>query len=421
MRVLWLSHLIPYPPKGGVLQRAYHLLKEVAKHHDVDLLAFHQPNLMRPLVSSLDEGIKEAQQVLNGFCRKVEFVEISSQQGRFSNYFLALKSLLTQDPYNINWLKSPDYMKVLCELLQSSDYDLVHFDTISLVPYFNLVGKIPTVLDHHNIESHMLIRRAENESNVLKKWYFRQEGLRLEIFEKQFCPQFSLNITCSEIDKQRLQGIAPASWVEEVPNGVDVNYFKPDSSVEQEKSLIFIGTLNWYPNIEAVRFLAHELWPSLKAEVPGISIDIIGAEPPADIVRLSETDNDFRVHGFVDDILPFMNKAAIYVCPIMDGGGTKLKVLDALSMEKALVAHEIACEGISVQNEKNVIFAQSVDEYVNAIKLLIENEPFRRTMGAEARKLVEEKYAYEMVGKNLSNLYEQCSGSTIHSVTTEGK
>lgn len=421
MRVLWLSHLIPYPPKGGVLQRSYHLLKEVAKHHDVDLLAFHQPNLMGPLVSSLDEGIKEAQQVLNGFCKKVEFVEISSQQVRFGNYFLALKSLFTQDPYNINWLKSPEYTKVLRELLQSSDYDLVHFDTISLVPYFNLVGKIPTVLDHHNIESHMLIRRAENESNVLKKWYFRQEGLRLETFEKQFCPQFSLNITCSEIDKQRLRGIAPASWVEEVPNGVDVNYFKPDRSVEQGKNLIFIGTLNWYPNIEAVRFLAHELWPSLKKEVPGISIDIIGAEPPEDIVRLSETDSDFRVHGFVDDILPFMNKAAIYVCPIMDGGGTKLKVLDALSMEKALVAHEIACEGIRVQNEKNVIFAQSVDEYVDAIKLLIENKQLRQTMGVEARKLVEDKYAYEMVGENLSDLYEQCSVPAMHSVTAKGK
>ena len=421
MRVLWLSHLIPYPPKGGVLQRSYHLLKEVAKHHDVDLLAFHQPNLMGPLVSSLDEGIKEAQQVLNGFCKKVEFVEISSQQVRFGNYFLALKSLFTQDPYNINWLKSPEYTKVLRELLQSSDYDLVHFDTISLVPYFNLVGKIPTVLDHHNIESHMLIRRAENESNVLKKWYFRQEGLRLETFEKQFCPQFSLNITCSEIDKQRLRGIAPASWVEEVPNGVDVNYFKPDRSVEQGKNLIFIGTLNWYPNIEAVRFLAHELWPSLKKEVPGISIDIIGAEPPEDIVRLSETDSDFRVHGFVDDILPFMNKAAIYVCPIMDGGGTKLKVLDALSMEKALVAHEIACEGIRVQNEKNVIFAQSVDDYIDAIKLLIENKQLRQKMGEEARKLVEDKYAYEMVGENLSDLYEQCSVPAMHSVTAKGK
>ena len=157
-----------------------------------------------------------------------------------------------------------------------------------------------------------------------------------------------------------------------------------------------------------MRFLAHSLWPLLKKEVPGISVDIIGAKPPEDIVRLSETESNFRVHGFVDDILPYMNKAAIYVCPIMDGGGTKLKVLDALSMEKALVAHEIACEGITVQNEKNVIFAQSVDEYIDAIKLLIDNEQLRRTMGVVARKLVEDKYAYEMVGKNLSDLYEQC-------------
>lgn len=421
MKILWLSHLIPYPPKGGVLQRSHHLLREVAKYHELDLLAFHQPNLMQPLVPSLSEGVCLAKKVLGTFCNKVEFVQIESELQIFGNYRLALKSLLTAEPYNINWLKSARFSEMLQQMLQENDYELVHLDTISLLPYFKYVKHIPTVLDHHNIESHMLLRRADNENNFLKKWYFRQEGLRLETFEKQFCPQFSLNITCSEIDKQRLQVIAPASWVEEVPNGVDVNYFKPDRSVEQEKNLIFIGTLNWYPNIEAVRFLAHELWPSLRKEVPGISMDIIGAEPPEDIVQLSKTDNDFRVHGFVDDILPFMNKAAIYVCPIMDGGGTKLKVLDALSMEKALVANEIACEGISVENEKNVIFAESVDEYVSAIKLLIENESLRREMGEQARNLVENKYAYEMVGQNLSNLYEQCSVPAIHSVTTEGK
>lgn len=412
MRILWLSHLIPYPPKGGVLQRAYYLLKEISKYHEVDLLAFHQPNLMKPLVSDLAAGIDESKQVLGEFCGKVEYVEITSQQGRFGNYTLALKSLLTKDPYNINWLKSEEYTKLLQGLLQTSDYDLVHFDTISLVPYFPCIGNIPSVLDHHNIESHMLIRRSENESNPLKKWYFLQEGRRLKKFEQQYCPEFSLNITCSEIDQQHLQKISPASWVEEVPNGVDVGFFKPDKSVAQEKNLIFIGTLNWYPNVEAVRFIAHKLWPALRAEVQDISIDIIGASPPEDIVQLSKADKNFRVHGFVDDILPFMNKAAVYVCPIRDGGGTKLKVLDALSMEKAVVAHPIACEGIRVENGVNVFFAESVDEYVSEIKQLLENEESRKNAGEAARQLIEKEYAFDIVGKKLCDLFDGCIQSS---------
>lgn len=420
MKVLWLSHLVPYPPKGGVLQRAYHLLHEISKYHEVDLLAFHQPSLMRPLVSSMEVGLRESEEVLGEFCGKVKYVAIESDSQILGSYRLALKSLVTE-PYNINWLKSSVFTKALLEMLQAEEYDLVHMDTISLIPYYSHVQHIPTVLDHHNIESHMLLRRADNENNLLKKWYFRQEGLRLEKFEKQFCAQVSLNITCSEVDRQRLQEIVPSSWVEEVPNGVDVDYFKPDRSASQGKKLVFIGTLNWYPNIEAVRFLAHELWPVLKPAVPGISVDIIGAEPPEDIVRLSEKDKDFRVHGFVDDILPYMDKAAIYVCPIMDGGGTKLKVLDALAMEKALVAHEVACEGISLQDKKNVIFAQSVDEYVDAILLLLDDDELRQTMGRQARKLMEDKYAYAKVGANLSDLYERCLIPEKHHATAEGE
>ena len=408
MNILWLSHLVPYPPKGGVLQRAHQLLKEVAKYHDVDLLAFHQPNLMRPLFANLDDGIAESEEVLSSFCNSVEFVQIDSEQQPFGQHRLALKSLITSDPYTINWLKSEAFTRALNKLLQENDYDLVHLDTISLQPYFKYVKHLATVLDHHNIESHMLLRRAEKENNAFKKWYFRQEGKRLEKFEKSLCPQVSLNITCSEMDRQRLFEIVPGCHVEEIPNGVDIEYFKPDASVEQKKSLIFIGTLDWYPNIEAVRFIAYEIWPLLKKNIPDITLDIIGAGPPADIMELSQKDESFKVHGFVDDILPYLDKAAVYVCPIMDGGGTKLKILDALAMEKAIVAHEIACEGINVVNGENVIFAQTAEAYVDAISSLIENKELRLSMGQSARQLIEAEYAYEKVGRKLSDLYQQC-------------
>ena len=411
MKVLWLSHLVPYPPKGGVLQRAYHLLHEVSKYHEVDLLAFHQPNLMRPTVASLEEGVRESKEVLSSFCHQLKYFQIDSDRKFLGNYRLALKSLVTKDPYTINWLKSAEYAAALQDLLETRDYDLVYLDTISLVPYFDSVKHLPTVLDHHNVESHMLLRRADNEDNALKKWYFRQEGMRLQAIEKLYCPQFTLNITCSEIDKQRLQETTSAKWVEEVPNGVDIEFFKPDKPLRQEKRLIFIGTLSWYPNVEAVRFIASELWPLLRSAIPDVRIDIIGAEPPEDIVKLSELEEGFNVHGFVDDILPYMDQAAIYVCPINDGGGTKLKILDALSMGMAVVAHPIACEGIEVEAGRNVMFAESVDDYIDAIRLLL-NDPERRlAMGAEARELIINRYSSIHIGKALSALFKDSVNS----------
>jgi len=405
LRILWLSHLVPYPPKGGVLQRSYYLLQEISRNHDIDLLAFHQKALMKPLFSDINEGLTEAKIKLGKFCRNFEYVSIPSDATNYGLYWMAIKSLISEDPYNINWLKSSEFSKLLEKYLKLNKYDLVHFDTLSLVPYLKYINNIPMVLDHHNIESHMLLRRSENESNLLKKWYYYQEGKRLQKFEKKFCPLFALNITCSKMDKDRLRTIAPASNIEEIPNGVDIEFVKPSGVVQQEKSLIFIGRLNWYPNVEAVRFIAHDLWPYLKDTMPEICFDIIGANPPEFLSELAEKDKNFRVHGFVDDMRPFLEKASIYICPIRDGGGTKLKILDAFAMGKAVVAHPIACEGINTIDGVNVVYANDIGTYVEKIIKLINNADYREQLGKAARQLVEQEYSFVNIGEKLSNLY----------------
>lgn len=407
MRILWLSHLIPYPPKGGVLQRSYYLLRELAKYHEVDLLAFNQKNLIEPLFASLEEGVSAADRELKSFCRRVEFFPIASDERALGSYLLAARSLLSKDPYNINWLKSITFEKRVREYVSKHDYALVHFDTISLIPFIRAIGNLPTVLDHHNIESHMLLRRAENESSRFKSWYYYQEGKRLESYEQRLCPGFDLNITCSEMDKERLLRIAPDCHAEVVPNGVDVNYFRSTASEVDGKRLVFMGTLSWYPNREAVLFIANELWPKLKESIPDIRFDIIGANPPKQLLDLACTDDHFVVHGFVDDPRPLISAAAVFICPIRDGGGTKLKILDAFAMGKAVVANPVACEGINVDNGNNVIFANDVSEYTAQIKRLVEDSAYRKQIGLAARSLVEREYSYSSIGKKLSQLFEE--------------
>ncbi len=415
MKILWLSQLVPYPPKGGVLQRAYHLVHELSKHHTVDLIAFNQVDLMAPFFNNEKKGLQEAKTVLGKFCRHVEFVPIDCDETPYGKHFLALKSLLTKDPYTINWLKSKKFSTQLAQFLSNNHYDLVHLDTISLIPYLKQITDTPIVLDHHNIESHMLLRRADNESSYLMQKYFRQEGKRLEAVEKEICPQFDLNITCSEIDRDRLIELTGSNNVEEVPNGVDTDYFKHDELIEPQPSLIFAGTLSWYPNIQAVRFIAYEIWPKIKIAFPDMTIDIVGANPPDDIKQLAEKDKGIRVHGFVDDVRPYIDRALAYVCPIDDGGGTKLKILDALAMQKAVIAHPIACEGIQIEEEKNVLFAKTADEYVAHIKRLMAEPDYKDNLGLNARQLIEDKYAYHIIGKNLATMYESCARTATDS------
>ncbi len=410
MKILWLSHFIPYPPKGGVLQRGYHLVEQLSQYHEVHLLAFNQEDLIAPLFPSVAEGVLEAQNHLSTYCRSVEFVPLPLDGSSFAKKWMAIKSLFTKAPYTMNWLLSDEYAEKVKSLIKQHDFDFVHFDTISLAPFKQYCGDIPTSLDHHNIESHMLIRRASKENNALKKLYFKQEGQRLEKFEKSLCPTFSFNFTCSEVDTLRLKEIAPQSQCHTVANGVDTNYFLPAQNPQKSNRLIFVGTLSWYPNIEAVLFIANEIWPAIKNKHPELEIDIIGANPPEEIVKLSKQDKRFHVHGFVDDIRPYLDNAKCYICPIKDGGGTKLKIVDALSMGMAIVADQIACEGIDVSDQKNVIYASSAEEYVTAIEQVLFDNEKRNTLQTEARELALAEYSYASIGKNLAQLFDDYAG-----------
>jgi glycosyltransferase involved in cell wall biosynthesis len=407
LNVLWLSHLVPFPPKAGVLLRSYHLVREIAERNRLDLIAFTQRNLLAPIYDDVDAGLDEARRELGRTCATVEFVPLPSDAHARGREWIALRSLLAGRAYNELWATSAGYRRRIEEALSHRTYDVVHFDTISLMQYADLVpdGAV-TILDHHNIESHMLERRAENADGALKSRYFSLEAKRVQALEKEWCPRVDLNIVCSDVDGERLAGIAPGSKIATVPNGVDVTFFDAEAGLERAPRIIFVGTLDWYPNTAAVRFIAHEIWPLLRERIPELECDIIGGSPPDDLVSLAAEDDRFHVHGFVDDIHPWMEQALAYVCPIRDGGGTKLKILDALAMSKAIVAHPIACEGIEVTPGLDVIFAESAEDYADAVVKLHRDDPLRHGLERNARRLAEERYAFSAIGDDFQRRLE---------------
>lgn len=406
MKILWLSHLVPYPPKGGVLQRSYNLIRELSRYHDVYLLAFIQKDLINRTMRDYDSGVAESRNVLSGFCRRIDFVEIPCENNPIGKEFLALRSLFSTLPYTVNWLTSTKMKQLIEQWCKEITFDAVHFDTISLAQYIPEANNSCQVLDHHNIESAMMYRRKALERKLARKLYFWQEAAKLERYEKKICRRFSINLTCSELDSTRLLEIDPTLNVHEIPNGVDTDYFSPQGTTPLNNSLVFAGGLKWYPNRRAMLYFAEEIWPLLKNEIPDIRIDIIGSDPPGELTTLAARDDHFHVHGFVDDVRPFLDRASIYVCPITDGGGTKLKILDALSMGKAIVADPIACEGINVTNRMNLIFASTPRDYVDAICELLRDEKKRTAIGNSARELALREYGFKNIGLKLSEVFE---------------
>ena len=405
MNILWLSHLVPYPPKGGVLQRSYNLIKEVSKYHDVVLIAFVQTDLIKAMFSTVEYGLKEASSHLQMICSEVKFVQIPCERTHYGKQVLALKSLFSRRPYTINWLESREMHALLDEECVKRKFDVIHFDTISLSPYIREFTDYPKVLDHHNIESHMMARRSRQEKNSLKKIYFGMEAKKLLGYEKHICGEFDQHITCSSLDSSRLAEIDSSLSMVEIPNGVDVDYFNPQHDNERAGQLVFAGGLSWYPNRDAMLYFAHEIWPLLRDQIPGAVMNVVGKSPPKELLKIAQVDANFRVHGFVDDVRDYLSRATIYVCPIRDGGGTKLKLLDAFAMGKATVAHPVSCEGLDVVDNVNVMLADTPVEFANKIKILHENDELRRTIGNNARELVEDRYAFAGIGKKLSDLY----------------
>lgn len=408
MKILWFSHLVPYPEAGlGVLQRSYHLVRELARAHEVYLLAFVQRRIIEDLLGDLQEGLQRARAHLEQYCARVQFLPIRSEGSAYGRVSLAARSLTGGHPYTIRWLQSEAARKVASEWNGSINFDVVHFDTLSLAPYRKLFTRAAKSLDHHNIESDMMLRRARVESHPLKRLYFWQEGLRLRRYEGRVCPQFDLNITCSSLDTERLRAVAPRVAVAEIPNGVDTEYFRSGAEPEFPSSLVFAGNLSWYPNAAAMLFFAEKIWPALKRELPGATMDVVGGNPPPPLTVLAARDKDFRVHGFVPDVRPYISRATVYVCPIMDGGGTKLKILDALAMGKPIVAHPIACEGIAVRDGHDVIFAREPVEFVRAIATLLADPHRRKQMSMNARCLAESSYSYAYIGRKLVSELER--------------
>lgn len=408
MKVFWFSHLVPYPASGlGVLQRSYHLVRELARAHEVHLLCFVQRKIIRELLGDIEAGLEAARRHLEEYCIQVQFLPIPSEESRIGRSWLAARSLSGAHPYTIRWLLSEEARRTAAQWNASTAFDVVHFDTLSLAPYRDVFTRAVKSLDHHNIESDMMLRRARLEKNTLKRLYFWQEGLRLSHYEQRVCPTFDLNITCSTLDTERLKGLAPEVTVTEVPNGVDTDYFRPSGEPESRIGLVFAGNMSWYPNASAMSFFADKVWPALKGKIPGITMDVVGANPPARLLALAEGDHNFRVHGFVPDVRPYIDRAAVYVCPIMDGGGTKLKILDALAMGKPIVAHPIACEGISVRDGQNVVFAREPAEFVNSIAAALQSPEWRRYLSRNARSLAESLYSYSHIGRKLVSEFER--------------
>lgn len=403
MKILWLSHFIPFPPKGGAPQRSFNLLRWAAKRHHVTFLGLHR---FSDLAS--DKARSKALAELRKFCDSAESFPQPSIKTRLHRLWTAARSVCLADPYEVLWLRSPELEEHLAELASRNLFDLIHVDTIGMVPFARLFQAASVVINHHNIESNMMRRRAEGESSWWKRHYFRQEATKLERLERVECSQHQMNLVVSPLDGERLERVCPDATISVVPNGVDTEYFQPRAPLGHGRGgLVFVGRLNWYPNEDAMKWFAREIWPALVRKDPDRKAMIVGKDPPAELVALE--DARVTLPGYVDDVRPALDRASIYICPIRTGGGTRLKILDALAMAKPVVATGMSVEGLGLEDGIHYLRADTASEYVAQVRRLEDDAELRESLAKAGRRLVEREYSWEVVSSRLYEAYERAA------------
>jgi sugar transferase (PEP-CTERM/EpsH1 system associated) len=399
LRVLFLSQIVPYPPHGGVLQRGYNLLRELGRDAQVHLLAFVHPDVL-PTESARCESLVALQK----FCEKVEYFPLWPKASPVHRIAGLAASALSSSPFSVLAHRSAAFQRRVSELVDTKGFDLIHVDTIALAQFLDRKQPIATALTHHNIESQLMERRAGAETRQLARQFLRRETEKLSSYEAKTVDAFDVNIFVSQTDEKTLIEKVPGLRTAIVPNGVDIEYFTPNQG-KDTPALIYTGGMNMFANRDAVMFFLNEIWPSIRQRVPGVRFFAVGQDPPKDLIALAARDPQVVVTGYVDDIRPLVWDASVYVVPLRVGGGTRLKVLDAMAMGKAMVTTSIGCEGLDVRPDEHLLVADTPEQFAERTVMLLEDRNRRLVLGRAARDLVARRYSWRTIGGQLLDAY----------------
>jgi glycosyltransferase involved in cell wall biosynthesis len=271
------------------------------------------------------------------------------------------------------------------------------------------------VIDKLNIEFVRAYRRLHTLTSYASpldwiRWLvYRGVALRLKRYELNVVSRFNRVIVCSENDAELLLKYAKKDLnVEVVPNGVDIDYFTPDPKLEDESKniIVYTGAFMYEPNVDAVFFFVQQILPVIYRAFPDARFVIVGSDPPSRLARLSDLDPRIVVTGYVSDIRPFLARAKVFVVPLRMGSGTRLKILQAMAMGKAIVSTTIGCEGIAAKNGEHLLIADSPFEFAQAVIKLLKDETLRRKLGKQARLLAQREYAWQKSQAKLLSIFE---------------
>lgn len=319
----------------------------------------------------------------------------------------ALKGLFTQMPYNVARFRSPEFEALLSQLVRDNAYDIVQFEGSYLALYSDAVrqgGTTRLVLRSHNVEAVIWQRLAAGERNPLKKIYLNQLARKIARFERDHLHDFDAIIPIAAQDEAYYRKEGFSGLLETVNAGADTDYFHPQGQADPLR-VAYLGALDWMPNVEGLNWMVKEVWPKVKAMVPGASFHIAGKNAPPSLTF--PADAGVHLHGRVPDAAAFLAQAAVVVVPLHSGSGMRLKLVEAFAAAKAVVSTAVGAEGIACEHEKNILIADTAQAFAQSLIHLLQHPAEAMRMGAAARQLAESQYSWPALAAKMEGVYRK--------------
>jgi glycosyltransferase involved in cell wall biosynthesis len=291
------------------------------------------------------------------------------------------------------------------ELTASRAFDVLVCDF--LAPAINVPRDLscPSVLFQHNVEAMIWKRHYEVQTNSAKKAYLYAQWRKMQSFEREMCRLFDGVVAVSQEDCETMRRDYGVEKVYDIPTGVDTEFFRPTGGEKCEPhNLVFTGSMDWLPNEDAIRYFTEEIMPRIRQSAPDVTLTVVGRNPYPGLVELSKRDPSIIVTGRVDDVRPYMERAAVYVVPLRIGGGTRLTIYEAMAMEKPIVSTTIGAEGLPVQDGVELLKADKPDDFADAIVRVLHDEELANALGIRAAKTVRERFGWDKVSESFASI-----------------
>jgi glycosyltransferase involved in cell wall biosynthesis len=400
MKILFVAPYLPSPARFGGQRRMDGLMRGLARHHEVSILSFNSSD------AYTEESVEATQQ----YCKEVKTLPDLDPRSVAEKRRLQLRSLVSLHSFeHLQVSRRADFQRLIDDQLAKEQYDVVQVEFANMASYrYPARGKKPTlVLDEHNIEFDLQRRTAGSADGKMRLVYNSLNWRKLGREEKAAWQRFDGVVLTSARDEQVLLDTAPKTRTKVVPNGVDVDQFQPSTATPEVDRMLFFGANNYFPNHDALLYFIDEVLPKVVEKRPNAKLSIVG--PGVQPAVLERQSAHVEVVGFVDDLMPHLERASVVVVPLRIGGGTRLKIVEAMAKSKAIVSTRIGAEGIDVTHGRDVLLADDAQGLADQIVRVLGDAELARQLGEKARELAVGHYAWAAIVRKLEELYGEAA------------